>query len=122
MVGEEEGGQLRGSIEGAWLQGKRVDMRESSHWTLLQRKTHHADTGYTIATLRRLREHDVCFVLAKIVLHLLRRRSFRHRVSSLSELWLAGSDSNVLHVSQRRLGWWRSMGARCEWGGIMDGQ
>ena len=36
---------------------------------------------------------------------------------------LAGSDSNVVHVSQRRLGLVAEDGrAGCEGGGVMDGQ
>ena len=38
-------------------------------------------------------------------------------------LFPAGSDSNVVHVSQRRLGLVAEDGrARCEGGGVMDGK
>lgn len=87
----ERGG--RGGVEsiGSNNWNRMVSAEEDRHATIktLQRKAHHTNTWYGVTTLRRLRKHDVCFILAKIVLHLLRWRSVRHGVSPSSGLWLA---------------------------------
>lgn len=90
-------GQLRVEVRAWWERKSAVNWKcqlnahgsrrrkqtcENQAIELLLQRTHHTDTRYAIATLRRLCEHDVCFVLAKVVLHLLGRRSVRHGVSS----------------------------------------